>query len=240
MSNKFGGNYQRIQAVTASATIEDGVDLVLVTPAAATTITLPTPVGKYPEEDNGYGRIRVVNLGSTGIPVTVAAAAGSIVGQTLLVQSGQSVDCESDGVGTWYANFGARQNSFEVNYALTSANILAMNGAAVTILPAMGANKVTIVEHIFLKMVTTATQYANGGAVEFRYTNASGAKVTADIAAAVITAGAGTSYTANAGITTSLTALANALICVTNATAAFITGTGTGVITIRFRVIDVA
>ncbi len=240
MANKFGGVYQRIQAATADATIEDGVDLVLVTPAAATTITLPTPVGKYPEEDNGNGRIRVVNLGTTGIPVTIATAAGAIKGQTYLVEANQAVDCQSDGVGTWYAGLSGIQSSFEVAYSLTSANILGMNATPVTILPAMGANKVTIVEHVFLKMVTTATQYANGGAVEVRYTNASGAKVIADIAAAVITAGAGTSYTANAGIVTSLTAVANALICITNATAAFITGNGTGTIRIKFRVIDVA
>lgn len=124
-----------------------------------------------------------------------------------------------------------------VEVPLTSANILAMNGAPVTLIAAPGAGKVIIVESILLKMVTTATQYANGGAVEFRYTNGSGAKVSADIAAAVITAGAGTSYTHVAGVTTSLTAIANAALIVTNATAAFITGTGAGVLTIKYRVV---
>lgn len=240
MSDQFGGVYQRIQPVTASTTIEDGVDLVLVTPASgAVTVTLPTPAGKYFNESKGYGRIRIVNLGGTH-PVTIATAAGSIVGQTVLRQQYQGIDLMSDGIATWYAGFAGIQNSFEVSYTLTSANILAMNATPVTILAAPGANKVIIVEHIFLKMVTTATQYANGGAVEFRYTNGSGAKVTADIAAAVITATAGTSYTANAGVATSLTAVANAAIVITNATAAFDTGTGAGVIRIRFRVIDVA
>jgi hypothetical protein len=124
-----------------------------------------------------------------------------------------------------------------VQVALSSANILAMNGAPVSLIAAPGAGKVIVVDHILLKMVTTATGYANGGAVEFRYTDGSGAKVTADIAAAVITAGAGTSYTAVRGVVTSLTPVANAAVVVTNATAAFITGTGAGVLTIKYRIV---
>lgn len=120
--------------------------------------------------------------------------------------------------------------------ALTSANILAMNGTPVTILAAV-TGKTIVVDDICLKMVTTATQYANGGAVEFRYTNASGAKVTADIASGVITAGAATSYTINKSIVTSLTGVVSSPIVITNATAAFITGTGAGVLTIRYHLI---
>lgn len=124
-----------------------------------------------------------------------------------------------------------------VQVPLTSANILAMNATPVTLIAAPGAGKVIVVDDILLKMVTTATAYANGGAVELRYTNASGAKVTADIAAAVITAGAGTSYTKVKGVEASLTVVANAAIVITNATAAFITGTGAGVLTIHYRVV---
>lgn len=124
-----------------------------------------------------------------------------------------------------------------IQVALSSAEILALNATPKTLIAAPGAGKVIIVEHILLKMVTTATQYANGGALEFRYTNASGAKVTADIAAAVVTAAAATSYTGVAGVTTSLTMVANAAIVVNNATAPFISGTGTGVFSIKYRVV---
>jgi len=124
-----------------------------------------------------------------------------------------------------------------VQVNLSSANILAMNATPVTLIAAPGAGKIVIVEDILLKMVTTATAYANGGAVEFRYTDGSGAKVTADIAAAVITAGAGTTYTKVGGVIASLTPVANAPIVITNATAAFITGTGTGVLTIKYRIV---
>jgi hypothetical protein len=94
-----------------------------------------------------------------------------------------------------------------------------------------------IVDNITVKMVTSATAFTGGGAVEFRYTNGSGAKVTADVAAAVVTAGAGTSFTNVRGIEASLTAVANAAIVITNATAAFAAGTGTAVVSINYHVV---
>lgn len=124
-----------------------------------------------------------------------------------------------------------------VQVTLSSANILAMRTTPVTLIAAPGSGKIIVVDDILLKMITTATQYANGGAVEFRYTDGSGAKVSADIAAAVITAGAGTSYTKVKGIEASLTPVANAPLVITNATAAFITGTGSGLITIHYRIV---
>lgn len=133
------------------------------------------------------------------------------------------------------ASFVASSVPIVVN--LSSAQILALNATPVTLIPAPGAGKLIIVRGITFKMVTTATAYANGGALEFRYTNASGAKVTADIAAGVVTAGAGTSYTAVAGVTTSLTGVVNSPIVIDNATAAFITGTGTAVITLNYEIV---
>jgi len=123
-----------------------------------------------------------------------------------------------------------------IQVPLTSANILAMNGTPVTIVPAV-TGKTIVIDEITLKMVTTATQYANGGAVEIRYTDGSGAKVTADIAAAIITAGAGTSYTINKAIVTSLVGVVSSPIVITNADAAFITGTGAGTLYIKYHLI---
>lgn len=125
-----------------------------------------------------------------------------------------------------------------VQVSLSSANILALNATPITLVAAPGAGKIVEVVSITLKMVRTGTAYANGGALEFRYTNASGAKVTADIAAAVVTTGgAGTEYSNVKGVVTALTPVANALISVNNATAAFITGTGTAVVTVVYRIL---
>jgi hypothetical protein len=126
------------------------------------------------------------------------------------------------------------KNSVQVS--LTAANIIAMGTTPVALIAAPGAGKCIIVDNITFKMTTTATAFTGGGAVEFRYTDASGTKVTADVAAAVITAGAGTSFTNVRGIEPSLTGTANAAIVVRNATAAFAAGTGTAVLTIDYHI----
>jgi hypothetical protein len=122
--------------------------------------------------------------------------------------------------------------------SIASADILALNTTPKQLVAAPGSGKVIIVEGIVFKMVRTATAYANGGALEFRYTDGSGAKVSADIAATVVTTGgAGTEYNSVAGVTTSLTPVANAAIVLRCATADFITGTGTAVVSIKYRIV---
>lgn len=234
----FGTAYQRTTATkTADYTVAAEDDVIPFSHATTVlTATLHTPNG-YPAATKQGGRHLIVNSSSTQI-ILVATAAGSIVGPSMLYP-GQSARYESDGTGTWYC-FNQPANTGQINVTLSSANILAMNATPVSLIPAPGAGKIIVVDHISLKMVTTATQYANGGALEFRYTDGSGAKVSADIAAAVITAGAGTSYTSVRGVTTSLTNVVNAAVVVDNATAAFITGTGAGVIAIEYRVLPYA
>lgn len=120
---------------------------------------------------------------------------------------------------------------------LTAAQIIAMGTTPVSLIAAPGASKCIIVDNISFKMVTTATAFTGGGAVEFRYTDASGTKVTADVAAAVITAAAGTSFTNVRGIEASLTGIVNAAIVVRNGTAAFAAGTGTATLTIDYHIV---
>ena len=166
--------------------------------------------------------------------------------------AGYAIGCEyqATDTGVLYTNVGtATAASFVVGggssasqrvttqTALTSVNILALNATPITLVAAPGAGKVIVVRGITFRMDSTATQYAAGGALEFRYTNASGAKVTADIAASVVQAGAGTSYTSVAGVTTSLTNVVNSPIVINNATAAFTTGTGTANITVVYDII---
>jgi hypothetical protein len=125
--------------------------------------------------------------------------------------------------------------------SLTSAQILGMNAAPVELIAALGANKIVVIEDIVFEMNRTATAYAAGGAVEFRYTDGSGAKVSADIAASVVTTGgAGTEYNKVGGRIDSLTPVVNAAVVITNATAAFTTGTGTARVFLKYRILDVS
>lgn len=144
--------------------------------------------------------------------------------------SGQSVNI----TGSITQNGAAKQTAV---VALTAAQIIAMGTTPVSLIAAPGAGKCIIVDNISFKMVTTATAFTGGGAVEFRYTDASGTKVTADIAGAVITAGAGTSFTNVRGIEASLTGTANAAIVIRNGTAAFAAGTGSATLTIDYHVV---
>lgn len=237
MPSNFGKYTQTIQNKTADYTAVPGDDAIVVTATTPVTITLYTPIGNFPQGSQlaNVGDVTVINSSASLAQVVVATAAGSIVGQTML-GPGQAARYLSDGVGNWYV-FSPLTNSIERQVAISSADILALSATPKSLIPAPGAGKVIVVEHILLKMVTTATQYANGGALEFRYTDASGAKVSADIAAAVITAAAATSYTSVAGVTTSLTNVANSPLILVNATAPFITGTGTAVVSLKYRIL---
>lgn len=245
MPSQFGTVYEKVQTTTAAFTYSTGAptstsgmpDLLLVdTTAGNITVTLPTALGNYSNASNGYGPLRIVNIGATGYAVNIAAAGGTVYSNSRLLGQYSSGVYTSDGVTGWFdgAIIGV---AAEAKIAISSAEILALSVTPKTLIPAPGASKIVIVESIALQMTTTATQYANGGALEFRLTNGSGSKVSADIAAAVVTAAAGTSYTSVAGVTTSLTGVANTPVVVINATAPFITGTGTAIINCKYRVV---
>lgn len=185
----------------------------------------------------GGGEVSINQNGSLTIrsrPDQSIALTGptTIVGTTTITGA-TTLTGNSALTGTLTQN-GVVKNSTTVS--LTAAQIIAMGTTPVELIAAPGAGKCTIVDNITVKMVTTATAFTGGGAVEFRYTDASGTKVTADVAAAVVTAVAGTSFTNVRGIEASLTCTANAAIVVRNPTAAFAAGTGTAVLTIQYHV----
>lgn len=127
-----------------------------------------------------------------------------------------------------------------VTVALTSANILAMFGAPVSVIAAPGAGKALIVDNFLFEMTRSATAYANGGVVTFQYhTTTSSVPHAGSVAASVVTGGAGTVQTylgPNVGAN-GLVIPSNEGIDITNATAAFITGTGTAKAFIKYRVV---
>ena len=233
------------QAKTGDYTILSTDDIVAFTLSAAATATLPASSGQYAgytlsNRTGGQGTVFVQNVASSTANVTVAAASGDAIFGPSVIAPGQLVEYRSNGMGTWFGSlFGNTAGSPGTQVSVTPlsiAQILALNATPVTLVPAPGSGKCTFVNRIAMKMITTATTYANGGALEFRYTNASGTKVTADIASSVVTAAAATSFTSVGGIEASLTGVTNAVICVSNASAPFITGTGSAVIVTEYIV----
>lgn len=185
----------------------------------------------------GGGLISISRLGAVVIQArsdkTIALNSPTNITGATSITGAATITGNTALTGTFTQNAVLKQST---TVSLTAAQLIAMGTTPVSIVAAPGVGKCTIVDNITFKMVTTATAFTGGGAVEFRYTDASGTKVTADVAAAVVTAGAGTSFTNVRGIEASLTCTANAPIVITNATAAFAAGTGTAVITIDYHV----
>lgn len=229
----FGTAYVQIPSTkTADYTVAAADDVVVFNPTTTfLTCTLHTPNGFF---GNVPGSIhRVVNSGTNIL--LIAVAAGTNLGPTVLYPNQQAI-FQSDGVGLWICDSPPPANGF-LQTALSAAQINAIRTTPVSICPAPGAGRVIIADHIVLKMVRTSTQFANGGAVEWRYTDGSGAKLSADTAATLVTGTAGTAYSSVRGVVTELTPVANAALVVTCASANFDTGTGVGTVSLTYRVV---
>lgn len=127
-----------------------------------------------------------------------------------------------------------------ITFNVTSANILAMFGAPVNLIAAPPAGYSVIGDNVLFIMTRTGTAYANGGAVSLVYTGGAVAIHTGSMPAAIVTTGgAGTALNQNGG-----PSAANGIVVptatgvdITNATAAFITGTGTMKVVVEYRVV---
>lgn len=188
------------------------------------------------------GQIPIANTGSAVVyqvlsgDVTMTASgvltvgANAITGAKIASTTITATNLVNNTITSTQVDIGLVQH---ISVAVSSAQILALFTTPIIGVPAQGANKTIIVENILVTTTTTATAYANGGNVTFQYSG--GNAVANFVAAAVVIAGAGTSFTLRQGI--DVTALANTAITITNATAAFITGTGSAVVEIAYRVI---
>jgi hypothetical protein len=193
------------------------------------------PTASVPTLANLTGSGKAASIAETtpGVDSTVRGAA---VGATY-VNSATGDSFTNIGTAlapTWAPAGGERTVS------LSSADILALNATPKELIPAPGANRIILLESILLEIVRTSTAYANGGVLEIRYENASGALVSATFPANFVTGGAGTAYAHNIGLATILTPAANKALVMDNATAAFITGTGTMRAFIKYRIVSVA
>ena len=126
--------------------------------------------------------------------------------------------------------------------ALTSANLLAMNGAAVNLIAAPPSGYFIIVDNLIFVMTRTATAYASGGALTFQYT--AGVSVTTGTIPASVLTTAGAAITQTqlgpiSGASGTVVPVATG-IEVTNATGAFTTGTGTAKVVIDYRIVKQA
>lgn len=131
--------------------------------------------------------------------------------------------------------------TFAPNYAvksvvLSSAQILDLHDTPIALVPAPGAGKYVEVLEIVGKSIVGETAYTGSNALEFRYTDGSGTKVTGDLASTFINVASGTQVAKAIGAAAVLTANAPVVAVVPVANPA----AGDGVITlyVSYRIIS--
>lgn len=96
---------------------------------------------------------------------------------------------------------------------LTAAQVKALNTTPRTLVAAPGAGKVIVVDRIFGESVGVTAAFTGANALEFRYTNGSGTKVSADLPSTFINATAATTVLGTVGgIEAALVPVANAAV----------------------------
>jgi hypothetical protein len=102
---------------------------------------------------------------------------------------------------------------------LTATQVKALFTTPQTLVAAPGVGKIILVDRITFASTFVSAAYTGANALEFRYTDASGAKVTDDIAATTLNFASGTRYATVAGVAAELQAVANApiVVCVPTA-----------------------
>lgn len=124
---------------------------------------------------------------------------------------------------------------------ISAANLTGMYATPVQIVPTPGAGKTITVTRAALRITRSPTAYTGGGAVILQYdSTANGAgtnSLDSTIAATVVTGAAATSDTfRNGAVISDNASIANKGLFLSNATAAFATGTGTGTLDLWYRV----
>ena len=122
---------------------------------------------------------------------------------------------------------------------LTAAQILGMNAAPASILPAPAAGQVIVVDQFIVQMKPGGTQFTGGGAVSFQYHGTGIVPHSANVPATTIN-----SATASENVVPPPTGVIQPPsatgIDITNATAAFATGNGTMVVTVFYSIITLS
>jgi len=132
---------------------------------------------------------------------------------------------------------GKRLKVFTKRTELTSAQVLALNTTPISLVADPGAGYGIVVHRITGAVDYNSAAYATNTTVEFRYTNGSGTKVTADMAA-LITATADKVVTVG-GIEAALVVTANAAIVAVAATGNPATGNSPVAFDVEYTIVEI-
>ncbi len=119
---------------------------------------------------------------------------------------------------------------------LTAAQIIAMSGTPVGILPAPAAGQVLVVDQFIVQVKPGGTQFTGGGAVSFQYHGTAIVPHSANVPAATVNSATGSENVVPPP-TGVIQPPAATGIDITNGTAAFATGNGTMIVTVFYSII---
>jgi predicted RecA/RadA family phage recombinase len=122
---------------------------------------------------------------------------------------------------------------------LTAAQILAMNGAPVSILPAPAAGQVLIINQIIVQMKPGSTQFTGGGPVTFQYHGTAISPHGGNVPAATVNSANASENVLPPPAATCQPPAATGLD-ITNGTAAFANGNGTMIVTVFYSIITLS
>jgi hypothetical protein len=125
--------------------------------------------------------------------------------------------------------------TYKILVSLTSANLLGMNAAPVTVIAAPGAGKAIRLKSCVAIFDSTETQYANGGVIYLSYNNTT--PITNNLAATFLAAGDKVYQLNPLAAAGGINTLVNTALTITNDTAPFITGTGVARLLVEYDVI---
>lgn len=122
----------------------------------------------------------------------------------------------------------------EATIVLTSAQVLALNSTPITLVPAPGAGKYISVDEVVATVNFNSVAYTGANAVEVRYTDGSGSKVTGDLAAAWLNSA---STAGVKSVAAAVTPLANAAVVAAVPSANPAAGNSTVKVSVLYRIV---
>lgn len=182
-------------------------------------------VEQAPDVLNGE-YLQSVNAAGTGVNSLIGCGTGT---DTVTLPNGVTIP---SGAALTIANgasvVGASNLASTATITVSSADILNAGGIAKVLVAAPGSGLAIVPLMLLFEITTTATVYANGGALSCVWTGGSTAVLADTIPASVVNAVAGTSYTLiqDGAHANGLTVLANTGLTLYSGTA-FTSGTGT-------------
>jgi hypothetical protein len=125
----------------------------------------------------------------------------------------------------------------KVTKTVTTAQVLALFTTPIELIAAPGATKFIDIVAVHAKLVYVSATYTGTNALEFRYTNGSGAKVAADISSTFINTASGTAVSTSKGQEAEVVNLLNGNVVVAVPTANPAVGDSDIVFTVYYRTI---